>query len=149
MSYTILRPVAFYENLTPDFFGNIFATSFSIYLPEDKKLQMVAASDIGAIGAQALLNLDEYHNKAVTIVGDELTYSNFKQAFEEKLGRPLPTTFSLVARLLNWAMKDLGEMFKWFAAEGYGGDVKECARLKEEKVLTFERWLTEESKFYN
>lgn len=147
MSYTVLRPVAFYENLTPDFIGKMFATSLSIYLPKHKRLQMVAASDIGAIGAQAFLAPEKYENKAITIVGDELSYAELKRTFEERFGTTLPTTFTFLCRTLNWAMKDLGEMFKWFATAGYGGDVKECADLKGEGMIDFKTWLSQESKF--
>lgn len=38
MEWTILRPTAFYENLTPDFFGKVFATSFKMAL-KGKKLR--------------------------------------------------------------------------------------------------------------
>ncbi len=47
MDWTVLRPVGFYENLVPGFFGKVFSTSWKITLPKDKPLQLVATSDIG------------------------------------------------------------------------------------------------------
>ena len=96
MSWTVLRPVAFLDNLTPTFFGRVFTASWKLRLGEqDKKLQLVATSDIGWFGAQAFLkaDLDQYRNKSISLAGDELTFKEFKDIFEKKTGETLPTTY--------------------------------------------------------
>jgi uncharacterized protein YbjT (DUF2867 family) len=105
MEWTILRPTAFYENLTPDFFGKVFATCFKMGL-KGKALQLVATSDIGYFGADAFLNPNMYKGKGVSLAGDELTFDQMEQIFKEKTGKPLPLTFQPVCTFFMAAMKD-------------------------------------------
>jgi hypothetical protein len=52
MSWTILRPVAFWDNLMPNFVGKVFTASWLMRLgTQDKKLQLIATSDIGIFAA--------------------------------------------------------------------------------------------------
>lgn len=113
MSWTVLRPVAFFENLTPNFFGKMFSSSWLLRLGEDKKkLQLVATSDIGFFAAQSFLNSEseQYKNRGISLAGDELTFNQFKEIFEKKTGEKLPTTYLFLAGFLNWMVKDLGYM---------------------------------------
>ncbi|KAJ5744527.1 hypothetical protein N7533_009397, partial [Penicillium manginii] len=68
MKWFILRPAAFYENLAPDFFGKVFATSFKM-APKGKPLQMVATDDIGFFGAEAFAHPEAYQNKSLSLAG--------------------------------------------------------------------------------
>ena len=47
MKWTIIRPVAFMENLTPDFFGKAFATMWGLN-GENQKLQLVSCDVVAA-----------------------------------------------------------------------------------------------------
>lgn len=51
MTWTILRPTAFYDNLTPDIAGKLFATCFKMSM-HGAPLQMVGVSDIGSVAAE-------------------------------------------------------------------------------------------------
>lgn len=81
MSWTILRPVAFFENLVPGFVGKVFATSWKMTLKEDQKLQLIATSDIGHFAAESLCKPEQYRNVKLSLAGDELTYDEFKTVF--------------------------------------------------------------------
>lgn len=146
MTYTILRPVAFFENLVPGFFGKVFTTSWQIFLKPEQKLQLIATSDIGHFAANAFLHPETYKNKALTLVGDELTYPQFETIFKRTIGTALPTTYFFVAKAINWMVKDLGSMFRWFRDVGYGGNVDELRKLHPE-LKDFATWLREESQF--
>ncbi|RAQ45084.1 nucleoside-diphosphate-sugar epimerase family protein [Aspergillus flavus] len=98
MEWTILRPTAFYENLTPDFFGKVFATSFKMALAA-KKLQMVATSNIGHFGADAFLNPNQYKGRGVSLAGDELSFEEMERIFVQKRGESLPMAFRHVCSL--------------------------------------------------
>jgi len=124
LSWTILRPVAFIENFQPGFFGSIFGTAWKIGLPPSKTLQLVSIDDIGYFGAQALLKPKEYHARAISIAGDELTFEEGDKVFREVTGKPMPTTYGFIVRFLMWAVKDVGDMFKWFAEVGYDADIQ-------------------------
>ncbi|KAJ5691941.1 hypothetical protein N7462_001364 [Penicillium macrosclerotiorum] len=145
LDWTILRPTAFYENLTPDFMGKVFSTSFKMALKE-KPLQLVATSDIGFFGADAFLNPDRYKGQGISLAGDELTFEQMKQVFVRKTGKDLPMTFTLFCSLFMAAIKDMGYMFKWFHDEGYGADIQKLREVNP-SMKDFENWLEKESEF--
>ncbi|KAL2802585.1 hypothetical protein BJX63DRAFT_440793 [Aspergillus granulosus] len=142
MSWVILRPAAFYENLSPDFFGKVFATCFKMAL-QGKPLQMVATSDIGYFAADAFLHPEQYTGKAISLAGDELTYDGMRLVFEQKTGRVLPTTFRPVCAFFMAMMKDMGYMFRWFHDEGYGVDIPSL-RARHPEMKDFATWLEKE-----
>lgn len=145
MKYTILRPVAFMENLTNDFMGKGFSTMWKVSLAT-KPLQLVATEDIGYFAAQAFMNPSSktYTNAAISLAGDELSWDQADAVFNSYTGKPMPMTFATLARTMLWGVKDLGLMFKWFAAEGYGADI---AQLKQVHpgLMNFNTWLQQKS----
>ncbi|KAI4943869.1 hypothetical protein J4E91_009015 [Alternaria rosae] len=146
MTYTVLRPVAFYENLTADFFGKVFTTSWAIKLPKEKPLQFISTSDIGFFAAQAFLESDTpvYQNKRMSLAGDSLSFEQFRETFGKSTGEKLPMTYRSVAGALCWMSKELGYMFNWFREKGFGADNEECKRMNPE-MKGFETWLETES----
>lgn len=145
MDWVVLRPVAFYENLVPGFLGKVFATSWDAVVKE-KPLQLVATSDIGYFAAQAFVKPDEWKGTKLSLAGDELTYAQFKSIFEEKTGQILPTTFRFISAAIHMMVKDLGLMFKWFRAVGYGADIKKAREINPD-LKDFATWLKEDSQF--
>lgn len=144
MSYTVLRPVAFFENLMPNFIGKVFSTSWETTLRHDQKLQLIATSDIGFFAAEAFLKPKDYKNQRLSIAGDELTYAEYKTVFERKTGQKLPTTYRLISVAINAMVKEMGYMFKWFRDVGYGADIQHLKTLNPE-LKNFENWLGTES----
>ncbi|KAK7996267.1 hypothetical protein PG991_015734 [Apiospora marii] len=139
MTYTILRPVTFFENLSGDIHGKGFARMWEQL--GQKKLQFVATHDIGWFAAQSFLNPDEYRNKAVTLVGDELTQPEAETIFRKVVGTSMPMSPCPIASAVKLVLKDtVGDMFKWFKAEGYGGDLETCRRTYPE-MQNFGVWL--------
>jgi uncharacterized protein YbjT (DUF2867 family) len=145
MAYTILRPVAFFENLVPGFGGKIFGTVFEMKL-KTKPLQLIATSDIGYFGAQAFLKPEEWHNRSISLAGDELTFTQFRDIFKQKTGQDLPSTFRFLGALILWLSKDFSLMFKWFNTHGYNANVKELRKIRPE-LKDFGAWLEKESEF--
>ncbi|KAJ5643372.1 uncharacterized protein N7484_005879 [Penicillium longicatenatum] len=145
MAWTILRPVAFLDNLTPDFFGKVFATSWKDVVKE-KPLQVIAVADIGFFAAQAFLHPEEWANKSLSLAGDDLTFEEMAKIFKAKTGRDVPLTFSFVCSSLLWMMKDFGYMFRWFHDSGYGADISTLKKMHPE-LKDFETWLVTESGF--
>jgi uncharacterized protein YbjT (DUF2867 family) len=146
MTYTVLRPVAFYENLTPDFFGKVFATSWAMKMPEEQPLQLISTSDIGFFAAQAFLEHDGslYQNKTISLAGDALSFQQFRELFEKQTGEKLPMTYRSVAGALCWMSKELGYMFDWFREKGFGADIEQCKSMNP-GMKGFETWLQTES----
>ena len=86
MDWTVLRPVAFYENLVPGFLGKVFTTSWENNIAKEKKLQLIATSDIGYFAAEAFVKPDQYKGQKVALAGDELTLDQFRAVFKEDFG---------------------------------------------------------------
>ncbi|KFY17330.1 hypothetical protein V492_00740 [Pseudogymnoascus sp. VKM F-4246] len=143
MAFTILRPVAFMDNLTPDFIGRAFPSMWRGV--GNKPLQLISVHDIGLVAAKALLN-PEYKGRVISLAGDELTLEQGRAVFQETMGYAMPETFGLVGTGIKLMMKEMGTMFKWFETDGFGADI--VALRKEEPALqNFGTWLKESSKF--
>ncbi len=99
------------DNFSPNFFGKGFGAMWYTQLPPTKKLQLVSIKDIGVFGAKAFTNLDEYHNRAISLAGDELDFNEVNQVFREVLNRDLPRTYGFLASAMVWAIKDLRMMY--------------------------------------
>ena len=144
MQYTILRPVAFMDNLTPDFFGRVFATILKL---NGRKMQLIDTESVGVIAANAFLNPERYLNQSFSLASDSVSFEDVNESFKRKFnGREVPRTYEFVARLVMLAAwKELGIMFKWIREEGFEADVTEFRSLAE--VQNFEQWLGNSSKF--
>lgn len=143
MSYTILRPVTFFENLTTDVHGKGFARMWEQL--GGTRLQMVATADIGWFAARSFLEPDseEYHNAAITLVGDELTQPEADIIFKEVTGQTMPIAPCLIASTVKFVLKDsVGDMFRWFKDVGYGGNIDTCRKMKPD-MMSFRTWIEE------
>ncbi|KAI1375981.1 NAD(P)-binding protein [Hypoxylon crocopeplum] len=148
LTYTILRPVAFMDNLNPtSSFGKVFASLWNT-MPASTKLQLVSVRDIGLFAAKALLDPTAYQGRAVGLAGDELTLAEAQAVFRRVAGLELPQTWTIVGwgvrHLL--AAKHVGPMLTWFETDGYGVDIA-ALRSEEPRLQDFETWLRESSKF--
>lgn len=139
MTYTILRPVTFFDNLTTDVHGRGFARMWEQM--GSKSLQMVSTKDIGWFAAQSFLYPEKHQNTALTLVGDELTQPEADAVFKEVTGKAMALAPCPIASAVKFVLKgSVGDMFKWFEKEGYGGDVEEC-RLANPKMQDFRAWM--------
>lgn len=138
MTYTILRPVTFFENISTDRHGMGFARMWE---QVGKKLQLVSTTDIGWFAAQSFLHPDKYRNAAITLVGDELTQPEADVIFKDVVGRPMPIAPCVVGSVLKLALRDtVGDMFAWFKDNGYGGSVDDCRNIYPQ-MQDFRAWI--------
>lgn len=145
-TWTFLRPVAFYENLSNDFLGKGFMAMWRLNSP-DPKLQLVSTRDIGKVAAEAFLHAtsDRYRNRCIGLAGDEISSEDAARIFQEVVGEEIPSTYPFVGRALKWSLREqLGIMFDWFATEGFKVDVAET-KQRYPFMKDFRTWLEEES----
>lgn len=145
-TWTFLRPVAFFENLNPSFFGKGFVSMWRLN-GLDRKLQMISGKDVGRVAAEAFINsaADEYKNKAISLAGDEISPREAEAVFKDVTGQEVPWTYAFVGRGLRWMLHEqLGMMFDWFVSVGFGTDVK-AVRAKYPFLKDFRTWLETES----
>ncbi|KAK3109644.1 hypothetical protein LTR53_016881 [Teratosphaeriaceae sp. CCFEE 6253] len=145
-TWTFLRPVAFFENLSDNFFGRGFVAMWRLN-GLDRPLQQISTTDIGLVAADAFLNADsdEYRNTGISLAGDELSPNEAARIFKEVTGLELPASYLFVGRLLRWvAREQLGLMFDWFVTDDTQVDVK-ALRRRYPFMKDFRAWLVEES----
>lgn len=144
MTWTILRPVAFFDNLTPDLIGKAFARM--VQQMEGVKLAMVGTKNIGRVAATVFLEDDKYRGKAFPIVGDQMDFEEMQKIFRKTVGKDLQLAPGFLASFFKWAVSDLGIMFAWFKKGGYAWDTQE-ARKAFPDLEDFATWLRDSSKF--
>lgn len=145
LSYTFLRPVAFFENMSDDFIGRAFASMWRLN-GADRPLQLIATLDIGRVAAEAFMAYDspQYKNAALSLAGDELSIDEAARMFHEEVGQRLPEAYSWLGGSIRYLVTDLREMFRWFKAEGFGVDLP-ALKQKYPYMKDFRAWLREES----
>lgn len=141
MTYTILRPVTFFENLTPDIHGKGFARMWEQL--GSQRLKFVATADIGWFAAKSFLDPAKHAGAAITIVGDELTQREADLVFKRVTGRSMPIAPCVIANTVKLVLSDtVGDMFRWFKESGYGGSVEECRKMYP-PIKDFQAWIEE------
>ncbi|KAK9463012.1 uncharacterized protein V1516DRAFT_671744 [Lipomyces oligophaga] len=143
MDWTILRPVAFMDNFTADFVGKVFATAWRDVV-KSRPLQLIATEDIGFFAAFSFMNPEKFNRKAISLAGDELTYGQLEQVFQEKCGIPPPTTYSFLAKMVMRFSEEFRTMFQFFEREGYGADIQAVREIYP-KVKSLATWLENSS----
>lgn len=139
MRWTIIRPVAFMDNLTPGFSSQVFAAALHNWMG-DKPNQWVATSDIGIFVTKALVDSEHWDRKAVGLAGDEVTFSELSGAFRRVTGQPIPEAHWIFGTILTCAVRELRLMLSWFASEGYKANLR-ARREDHPGMLTVEEWL--------
>jgi len=139
MTYTILRPVTFFENLTVDVHGKGFARMWEQM--GDKKLQFVSTEDIGWFAACSFMNPEHHRNVAISLAGDELSQAEADVMFKAVVGSPMPLAPCPVASAVKFFLKGtVGDMFRWFEHEGYEADVTLCRKMCP-GIKDFKAWI--------
>ncbi|KAK4443474.1 putative negative transcriptional regulator [Podospora aff. communis PSN243] len=145
MGWTILRPVAFMDNLEPGMKTKVFIAALWNHLGDrNKSMQWVATADIGVFAAKAFSSPAEWNHRAVGIAGDELTMEQLSASFARATGSPAPVTYWPLGSLLTTAVQEVRLMIGWFASSGYKADI--AARRRDHPgLLTMEEWLPKSS----
>jgi uncharacterized protein YbjT (DUF2867 family) len=141
LPYTIIRPVFFMEN-----FEGWFAPqeqdgklSITMAMPKDRKLQMIAVDDVGAVAAIVFSNPDKYMGKTLTIAGDELTIPDAADAYGKVLNKDVAYN-ELPLDVLRANSKEMADMFGWFTDKGYSADIKNIKDIHP-GLKNFDTWL--------
>ena len=146
MTWTILRPVAFMDNLEPGVQSRVFLASLNSTLKPGQGLQWIACRDIGVFAAKAFEKPSEYNGKAIGLAGDELTVEQTSEAFKAATGEALTPTWSILGSALKLASSELRAMINWFGSEGYGVDI-EAVKKTHPALIDLKTWVAEDSKF--
>ncbi len=138
---TILRPTFFMDNFVTLMRDSILQGILVVPLHPSTKLQMIAVNDIGAFGAAALTQPNDFIGQGIELAGDSLTMGEVARMFTKKLGRPV--AFSpLPDEEAEGAMgHDMAAMFKWFNEVGYCADIPALTQTYGLPLTSFQDFL--------
>ena len=137
--YTILRPVAFFENFNWERANILNGTFNAIGLRAEKERQLIAVEDIAAFVALAFAKPEEYLSRTIELAGDELTESQIAQTFAKVIGRPV--TLTLPSGDSGRASEEeMTAMINFFNGEAYDADIP-ALRTLHPGLLTLEAYL--------
>ncbi|KAK7542964.1 NmrA-like family protein [Phyllosticta citricarpa] len=146
MTWTILQPVAFLDNFGPvgSPFAAAFPTMWKMTLGEDKKLQLIAATDIGRMAAKSFVEPEKFAGQTIGLASDELNLKEVRTILKEKTGQDLPEAPEGMVQGILSQNDDLQKMWIWFGIEGYAVDI---SKVKKELggVIDYKAWLEQES----
>ncbi|MCF6475593.1 NmrA/HSCARG family protein [Nonomuraea sp. MG754425] len=136
---TILRPVRFMENHTIPglpFGGIVDGELLHLFNPETP-VQLIAATDIGALARLAFTHPQEYVGQAIEIAGDELTPNRTVELISHSLGR------EITYRQVSIGGTGMGQEAERAFADERGLWRADIAALRERHpgLLDFQAWL--------
>ena len=137
--YTILRPVAFFENFNWERAAILNGTFNALGLRPEKERQLIAVEDIAAFVALAFGNPEQYLGKTIELAGDALTESQIADTFAKVIGRPVQLTIPAGGNGRR-SDEEMTAMFKFFNGEAYDADIAALRRLHP-GLLRFEEHL--------
>ncbi|KAL1412743.1 hypothetical protein Q8F55_000490 [Vanrija albida] len=118
IGYTILGDTDFMDNWLPT---NKYMFKFSrtmvlwhSYSDPNHKHQMISTRDIGRAGAKAIHEPEKYLGKKLRLAGDERTTAEIEAIYQEVMGKPIDTTYSIVALLMKKTIPMLHQMAEYF-----------------------------------
>ena len=137
--YTILRPVAFFDNFNWERALILNGTFNAIGLRPEKERQLIAVEDIAIFVALVLANPSDYLGKTIELAGDALTESQLADTFAKVIGRPVK--LSMPTGEGGWGeQEEMTAMFNFFNGEAYEADIPALRKLHP-GLLTLEQWL--------
>jgi uncharacterized protein YbjT (DUF2867 family) len=124
---TIFRPVFFMESYTWNRDQILGGTFFSSGLHPERRLQLIAVDDIGALVRLAFERPEEFVGRALEIAGDGLTEPQIAAVFSRVIGRPVTVA---PAPPSPWNTGPEAEkMTRWLNEEGYRADITALRRI--------------------
>lgn len=130
LSYTILRPAWYMENfLSKRYLSSIEKGVLAMPLRPDRTLDLVSASDVGRVVAEAFTVPDKFKEREIDLAGDRLTM----EEIAEEISRVMPK--EVVYKQVSpgdegWEMsRDMEAMFRWMDGHGFGADLELAENL--------------------
>jgi len=145
LKWTILRPVAFMDNLpVQGGFLRFMALGLFTTALKGKSLQWIACEDIGRAAARVMEAPKAYQGDVVGLAGDDLTMDQVLDVYEKVQGsRPwrawLPELFLTILPV------DFKKMFEFFRISGYEVDIPQLRKV-DPQLLNLEQWVRKNNK---
>jgi len=139
LPYTIVRPVAFMDNVEWNR-AEISNGAFSSWgIRSDKKVQLIAVDDIGAIVAIVFSNRRDYLGRTLEIAGDELTEQEQVETLTKVIGRPVKLVQPQMPEGFTPEEEQVASQ-RFFNGEAYTADI-DAVRKIHPGLQSFEQYL--------
>jgi uncharacterized protein YbjT (DUF2867 family) len=138
LPFTCLRPVYLMDTLNY-LRPYILQGTWTISLPADRAMQMLASEDIGAFVALAFEQPERWLNQSLDLAGDELSQLQIAEVLSRVIGRRI----RFVEMPLEQARAydaDLAKVTEWLNTEGFNADIP-ALRTIYPGLMTLETWL--------
>ncbi len=139
LPYTIVRPVAFMNNVEWNRAAISNGTFSSWGIRSDKKVQLIAVEDIGAIVALVFSNREAYLARTLEIAGDELTELEQVEILTRVIGRPIQLVQPPMPEGFTPDEEQLASQ-RFFNGEAYTVDIDAVRRIHP-GLQSFEQYL--------
>jgi uncharacterized protein YbjT (DUF2867 family) len=139
LPFTIIRPVAFMENVNRSRVTISNGTYPAMGLPPDKRSQTIAVDDIGMFVAHILAHPDRYLAKTIEFAGDEMTERETADVLAKVIGRPVALTRRETPPGAA-PNPEMAAMYTFFSGEAYDADIA-ALRRDLPKLQTYEMFL--------
>lgn len=139
---TILRPVWFMENFSsPWLYPSIEKGVLSTPIRPERRLQMIALSDIGEFASEAFLRPKEFIGQEIDLAGDELTMEDIVLQISCAMNREIRYEQIPEEKAESAVGRDFALMYRWFNRQGYQVDIEELQNRWRIPLTRFSRWL--------
>jgi uncharacterized protein YbjT (DUF2867 family) len=140
--YTILRPVWFMENFSsPWLYPSIEKGVLSTPVLPERKLQMIALSDIGEFASEVFLRPEEFAGKEIDLAGDELAMTDIALQISCATNQPIRYEAIPEEKAEAAVGRDFALMYRWFNRQGYQVDIESLKDRWGIRLTSFSRWL--------
>lgn len=146
LPFAILAPTFLMENLlTINILAQLRQGRLSLPLGQDRRLQMLAARDLGAFACQVLERPGEFNGQRVALASDEVTGRQMAAALSHRVGRPVEYQARPIEQVRAWN-PDYAQMFEWLDRIGFNSNVEGLRhRWPEIGWRRFDTWAAEQN----
>jgi len=121
--WSIVAPVFFMDNITgPGFLPALQSGSWSMPLPADRKLQMIAAADLAKFTALVIEQPGTFNGRRINLASDVVSLNQANEIIGRVTGRRL-TYQGISPAVVREQNADFAAMFEWFDKVGYSADI--------------------------
>jgi uncharacterized protein YbjT (DUF2867 family) len=134
VAHSIVGPVFFMENLRAPWMSAGYANRVvAMGIPGDRKLQVIALSDLAEFMALAIEKPDAFRGKRTNIASDDLTPAEMTRTISQVSGTALTYQAIPIEQVRQWST-DMAAMYDWFNRVGYSADIprlkRECPEVR-------------------
>ena len=140
-AWSIVAPVFFMENLIgPWWLPALQSGTWSMPMPADRKLQMIAAADLATFTARVVEEPATFNGRRINLASDDISPNEVNGILSRVAGRTLSFQAIPVAAV-RAQNADFAAMFEWFDKVGYSADIAGLRRdYPSVGWHTFESW---------